>query len=371
MDYDNRIKNYNILDGKLKDKDDCLKKETSTIVGKGGSAFIYVKNVTINNNDVIVSLKEQKIVGGNRRKLILEYEILKKCTKLVLDGITQNLPMIYDMYICEQNKFVFYNELATGDFVRWCYQKHTIDEWKSFLFQFWAGVYTLQKYLKLVHNDLRLGNVLYHKINISSNKTEYWKYIIDGKEYYIPNTGYVFVIWDFGSSDLIQSDNDVNKNKLNLNIDLHFFHDLYNRLRVLVLSENYNICELEQYFKTTREVNYMNAKKKECEKKFKKSCRFDEKYKISLIYYLIENDIPDVNYTAKSEESYKLPPPEIMKMLKELSDRNYRYEDVLRFIYKPKSANIKKQINSPNLLIEQYFSEFKVVQPKYTHEFII
>lgn len=364
MNYKNRIAQYNILNNNLKDKNDCLKKEISHAVEKGGSAYIFNKNVSINNTNYTISLKEQEITNKNKSKLVQEYEILKKCTDLVINQPNQNLPIIYDLYICDKSKMVFYDELASGNFIHWCYQEHSVDEWKSFLFQLWAGVYSLQKHLKLVHNDLRMGNVLFHKIN--NKQEEYWKYKIDENEYYIPNCGYVFIIWDFGSSNLIQSDNDPNKKKLDLNLDLHFFHDLYNRLRVLALTENFDIEELQKYFRTNEELEYLNHKKEECRRRF--GDRFEEKYKISLVYYLIEND-KNVEYISK-QNSIQLPPEKIMNILKSLSKNNYNYDDVIKFLYQPGKINLKKKINSPNQLIKQYFSNYKEVK-EYTHEFII
>lgn len=44
------------------------------------------------------------------------------------------------------------------------------------------------------HNDLHAGNVLVHKIKPGG----YFLYKINNKNYYVPNLGYVFLLWDFG-----------------------------------------------------------------------------------------------------------------------------------------------------------------------------
>lgn len=372
MNYNNRINYYNQLNNNVKSNDDC--KSKNIIITKGGHSTICKKVIYINDNILELSLKEQivnKTILQNKYnindKVWLEYFILKKCTELVLNKHTQNLPMIYDINICiDDEKLIFYNELATGDFINWCYSDHTEEEWLSFLFQFWIGLYTLQKHLKLVHNDLRLGNILYHKIN-TDNK--YWKYNVENTEYYIPNTGYVFVIWDFGSSNLIKDDSkDINKDKFDLNIDLHFFHDLYNRLRVILLLEMYSINELECLFVSEKEIGYVKNKKNECEKRFRKAGRFDEKYKIALIYYLIENnkfddlikdkkDKKDIKNTEDDKKIIKLPPKKIMDLLKELSDENYHYEDVLKLLYGEK-IYLKHKIPSPISYINKYFKNY-------------
>jgi hypothetical protein len=365
MNYKNRLLIYNNLHEKINNKDDCSGK--NEFLGKGGHSIIYKKKIPHSDIPVEISIKEQKVNDmiisnkfNNKFKIWLEYDILKKSTDLILNGITQNLPMIYDLYICNDNsKLLFYNELADGSFLDWCLEEHTDDEWKSFIFQFWVGVYTLQKYLKLVHNDLRLGNVLFHKIKKTD---EYWKYTIDDIEYYIPNEGYVFVIWDFGSSNLIDIQ-PINKTKLDLNIDLHFFHDLFNRLRVLYLLDNFSISELETFFTSDKDLQYTKEKKSECSKRFGHT-RYEEKYKIALIYYLIENnkfdELKSKYISNKKNKSIKLPSGNIMKLLKELSDNNYNYDDVIKIISNPKS-NIRgnKKIVSPNKLIQKYFSEYR------------
>lgn len=388
MSYTNRIEYYNKLNDKIKDNSDCLTlarlqtqlTNKNTFITTGGHSTIYKKTVNIDNDSIDIAIKEQaedKMV--NKKHIVwVEYGVLKKCNELVLKKVTQNLPLIYDMNICKNdNKIIFYNELASGDFIDWLYDDHSEDEWMSFLFQFWCGLYVLQKHVKLVHNDLRLGNVLYHKINkdkVNINKDkvninkEYWKYTIDGIDYFIPNEGYVFIIWDFGSSDLIDSNTsqDVRYNKLKANIDLHFFHDLYNRIRVLILMDKYSLSELESFFKTSDEVYYLKGKKNECEMKFRKYGRYDEKCKIAMIYYLIENNrFDELNKKSVNKDIdkiVKLPPLKIMKLLKELSDNNYDYNDVLKMIYNPK-YQIRQTLQSPNTLIAKYFNEYKNEQP--------
>lgn len=369
MSYDNRINYYNLLNNNLKDDNDCLGKNIP--LKKGGHGSIYKKIIKKDNKIFEISIKEQKTDKNTinnkfniNNKIWLEYDILKKSTELNLNKTTQNLPIIYDYNICKtENTILLYNELATGSFLDWCYESHTEDEWKSFLFQFWVGIYTLQKYLRLVHNDLRLGNVLYHKIEKKEN--EYWKYSIDGTDYYIPNEGYVFIIWDFGSSNLIKSDTDVNKQKLDLNIDLHFFHDLYNRLRVLLLLDKYTTKELETMFISNKEVEYIKNKKQECERRFRRDGRYDEKYKIALVYYLIENNkFDELNKKQKItiNKVVQIPPDNIMNILKDLSENNYNYDDVLKILYKS-SYKIKQVIPSPKILIGKYFNEYKIKKP--------
>lgn len=366
MDYNTRIAYYNILHNNMKDIKDCL--STNPLLKQGGHAIIYKKTINKDDKKIDISLKEQKANKfildnkfNKKNKIWLEYYILEECTKLVLNKVTQNLPLLYDINICDkEEKIIFYNELANGDFIDWACYDHSEEEWESFLFQFWIGLYTLQKHLKFVHNDLRLGNVLYHKIHKSN---DYWNYNINNVDYYVPNEGYVFVIWDFGSANLIESPTDINKNKLDLNIDLHFFHDLYNRIRMILLFEKYTIDELAKFFVTPTELNYVKEKTNECTRRFMKTGRFEEKCKIALIYYLLEtdqfDDLMKKSHIAQTTQTMKLPPKNIMNLLKELSDNNYNYDDVLKIIFNP-TFKIKNTMSPPNILIEKYFSKYKV-----------
>ena len=375
MDYNNRIILYDTLHNKLKNGNDCSDKlsDNYILLNEGGFSINYKKQISLNNNIFNYALKIQKTKHfiikekfNTKFNLWREYDILSKCTKLVLNKVTCNLPMIYDLQICEkEDKVIFYNELANGSFINWIYLEHSEEEWESFLFQFWMGMFVLQKHFKIIHNDLRFGNVLYHE----TNKATY-KYVINDKEYYLQNCGYNFVIWDFGGAKFV-TDNEVDKKKLDYSTDLHFFHDAYNRLRVLMLLNKYTEEELERFFVTPEDFEYMRSKRDECERRFRKMGRYDEKCKIAFVYYLIEHGRFDELYKAKkgnlSESSVvKMPPPKIMKLLKELSDEyNYAYDDIIQF-----NMKMEKKIPSIEFLIDKYFSKFNK-QMKYDHEFVV
>jgi hypothetical protein len=379
LDYESRIILYHALHNKLKNNDDCkdnLPENSPNIyilLNEGGFSTNWKKQISLNNHKYNYALKIQNVKPfiikdkfNTKYNLWREYDILGKCTNLVLNKVTCNLPLLYDLKICEnESRVIFYNELANGSFIDWIYMEHTIGEWESFLFQLWMGMFILQKHLKLVHNDLRFGNVLYHETNNAIHK-----YIIGDKEYYVPNHGYTFVIWDFGGAKLDNDTDNITKQKLEYSTDLHFFHDAYNRLRVLMLLNKYTGIELESFFTTGKDFEYMKNKREECERRFRRMGRYDEKCKIALVYYLIENGRFDELYNAKKDnlsgdKIVKIPPPEIMKILKELSENyNYEYDDIIQF-----NTKMKKKIPSLEFLIEKYFSKFHSKQ-KYDMEFI-
>jgi hypothetical protein len=373
LDYENRIMLYDTLRNKLQDDKDCLDDLKCTLLNTGGFSSNWIKQITINNVKFSYALKIQCVkpyVIKNKYDTNLnvwrEYDILKKCTKLVIDKISCNLPIIYDLKVCEvENKIIIYNELANGSFTDWILMEHTEDEWLSFLFQLWVSLYSLQKHLKLVHNDLRFGNVLYHVTNNVTNK-----YTINNKSYYMANNGYTFVIWDYGGAKIDDGNDKITKQKLAYSTDLHFFHDTYNRIRVLILLNKYTAEELGKFFVTLEDLKYVKEAQNECEIRFRKSGRYEEKCKIALIYYLIENNRFEELYKAKKDNLsetnvVKMPPAKIMKLLKELSENyNYNYTDIIQF-----NKNMKKVIPSVDFLIEKYFSKY-MTETKYHMEFV-
>lgn len=379
LDYENRIILYNALHNKLKNSTDCKDNlpdnfpDIYILLNSGGFSTNWKKFLILNNHKYYYALKIQLVKPyimdnkfNTKFNLWREYDILGKCTNLVLNKVSCNLPLLYDLKICEkENKVIFYNELANGSFIDWIFMSHTEGEWESFIFQLWMGMFVLQKHLKLVHNDLRFGNVLYHETNNATHK-----YVIGNKEYYMPNCGYTFVIWDFGGAKLDDNSDNITKQKLNYSTDLHFFHDAYNRLRVLMLLNKYTGSELESFFTTETDFAYMKSKQTECEKRFRRMGRYDEKCKIALVYYLIENGRFDELYEAKQsnlseDKIVRMPPPNIMKLLKELSEEyNYNYDDIIQF-----NTKMEKKIPSIEFMIEKYFNKFHKKQA-YSMEFI-
>lgn len=85
---------------------------------------------------------------------------------------------------------------------------HTRAVWESVLFQILVALYVMQ--LKgLIINNFRIDrNVFIKDISTGGPVTNYWKYKIDGIEYYIPNYGYLVMIdTNFRDFDTVCPDN--------------------------------------------------------------------------------------------------------------------------------------------------------------------
>jgi hypothetical protein len=354
MDFNNRINYYHKLKIECKNNSDCWNNLSNKykIIGRGKQATVYEKNI----QNISIAVKDQKIKNKfDQRRISNEYLILKEITKFVLNHTTQNLPLMYQSCLCrENNKSLFYLELAHGDLIVWVHHHHGENEWMSFLFQIWTALYTLQKHLKMVHGDLKYANILYYKTN--KNNNEYWKYTIDNVSYYIPNEGYVFVIADFGISEIISDTRNPKSSMLKYNTDLYFLNDLYYGLKVLILTEKYTTTQLEKLFDDKKDMYYLTTLNK----------KHPEKYKKALAYYLIEKNKDDKLY---DEYQYMLPPLNVMNIFEELHKKNYTFEDYVRIREDPSFVPLSI-LDSSRVLIDKYFSQYTKKQ-NYSLEFVI
>ena len=82
---------------------------------------------------------------------------------------------------------------------------HSEKVWKSVLFQLMAALYVMQINNIYIDNFSLKTNVFIKDLSVNGNVTNYWKYIVDGCEFYIPNHGYMTII-DSNYKDLSQSE---------------------------------------------------------------------------------------------------------------------------------------------------------------------
>ena len=145
--------------------------------------------------------------------LWVELLCMKLCNILVENNVVPNLPVYVNYFYCNSCTYenpvlkpknnspciILINELATeGDLSNWTKIPRTPQEWVNAYFQIFVGLYAMQKYFDITHHDLHWNNVLVHKVAPGG----YWRYVIDGKTYDVPNLGYLFVLWDFGLAQI-------------------------------------------------------------------------------------------------------------------------------------------------------------------------
>jgi hypothetical protein len=153
-----------------------------------------------------------------------ELEILKDLTKIVIELKCPHFPISFGSLKCDstiksnnpdeysivknkhnnknhfpelitRNKLLLIqlNELAAGDLHSILIAGNKPDFYNIFT-QIFIALMFFHTYTNCYHGDPHTGNFLYHKIKPGG----YLHYNIYGKDYYIENQGYLWVIWDFG-----------------------------------------------------------------------------------------------------------------------------------------------------------------------------
>lgn len=81
---------------------------------------------------------------------------------------------------------------------------HTYNEWINIIFQIMAALYTMQLYGIYIKNFKLENNILIKDLSVRGAITNYWKYKINGIDYYLPNLGYLIMI-DSNFKDLVNN----------------------------------------------------------------------------------------------------------------------------------------------------------------------
>lgn len=165
---------------------------------------IILKGGAINNHDGTNELVES-LVGYNKNDVI--YGNKNKNQNKNQKGGVQNIVLNPNAYL--GRAMVAMTEAPTYNLFGWTsktYQRegninrqintgfHLDKVWYSVLFQIFTALYTMQ-----IHNicfeDFSVEDNVYIKdINVYGAATKFWKYRIDGIDYYVPNYGYVALI---------------------------------------------------------------------------------------------------------------------------------------------------------------------------------
>lgn len=174
------------------------------------SIKLAVKQVPLKQDDfnTITSIESKKAL--NRSSVWSELLLLKLVSVLNTEDICPHLPQMFAYYICNDCKYrnkniqsedpncvIIVTELADGDLQNLLMKiQPDVEVMKNIYFQIYMGIYCMNKFFGIYHEDLHQDNVLYHIIP----KGGYIRYIIDDVSIVIPNIGYLALIWDFGLS---------------------------------------------------------------------------------------------------------------------------------------------------------------------------
>jgi serine/threonine protein kinase len=198
-------------------------------IGKGSFGQIYRATINTGNDDELV-IKEaylrpdekrilKKATGQNQRWETIqknsyphENRILDLVNQLLLHRRCPNFVYVYNMAMCDGCKvqrlfdkgpptsgscYVTFMESATTDL------KHVellnFEEQLSVLYQLLIAVYAIHRYYAIWHRDIKTSNVFVAQIKPGG----YFEYVIDGKTYYVKNTGVVAYLADFGVAEVM------------------------------------------------------------------------------------------------------------------------------------------------------------------------
>jgi hypothetical protein len=200
-----------------------------------------------------------------------EIEILKKITREVIELKCPHFPISYGYLRCDNttlksnnsddysiikdkhldsnllpeiinknNKiYIQINELASGDFLNILITtKHNL---LNNIVQMFISIMFFHNATNYYHYDSHPGNFLYHKIKPGG----YFHYNIYGKDFYLENIGYLWMIWDFG---LVKSFKEAKKEKISINYDYYkYINDLDKIIKAIKFKK---LTPLEKSIKT-------------------------------------------------------------------------------------------------------------------------
>ena len=336
MEYRHNIKNNNNLINLSECKKKIYDRSNNVFLGKGGQGTVYkIESPTCGG--CVLKVYHNKT---ENKQIYREINILDRVKKIIDDNICPNFLYYYDFFKISENNNIKMNilmEYADGDLEKWVRENHNNTEWTSMIFQFVCGVHVIQKYLKGFHSDLKPKNIFFIKINKSEN--EFFEYIINTKSYYLPNTGYLFLLADYGHfQSLFFDDNDMSQDDIQSaireNQDFDFMRDFLKRIQVTNLLKKYNLEKLNEKFKNNlkyqtyykKELNIINKEMKKYPKQVK-----DKFMNRNLLYFCLEEnlinydmEIKDIKDIKDSSSQEQILPDNTIKELLEtvLSDKD-------------------------------------------------
>lgn len=325
-------------------------------LGEGAKGKIYKlidtkNNISLSTKIMIVDDRNTKYIMDLKSPRWREVKLLLGFRNDVKNNKIRNLPLMYGYQVCRLRNFnaiVIYYEYFDDILKNWLSEKHTDEEWISLVLQILITIKFLREKYKMTHNDLTWVNIMFNNIK----KGGEWKYITKDYELYIPNTGYEFIFWDFGSSKSYNFPQRKYEEKFlnetfNGKRDQKYILDITKRIKMNHIINRYSFEELKKKCKKYGFCKYLQETTKETEEKFK---RFSDKSRMnyviskSLAFYLVENNKYDDLIKEKLKKVYDieddlvLPSKEIQNKLEEIVEKDFE--------------------SSIDNVIKKYFSEY-------------
>jgi len=201
---------------------------------------------------VMLKLLSEFVISGQTPHIVLPIGSFNtSITPFVKLAKTFSESKKFEQFLEKYEKKEYYDEVsvlisewANGgdllDYIRDNYKTMKVKEWRVIFFQILSVLAVIQKkYPAFRHNDLKPNNILVQVSEIN-NKTLKFRYVINGKEYYVPNIGAQIKLWDFDFAcipDIVENSkvdaewtNKINiKAEQNKYYDVHYFFNTFTR----------------------------------------------------------------------------------------------------------------------------------------------
>ena len=179
----------------------------------------FLKVNRLRNRDIVSKgEKAQKVIINNLYKAEMrEYLVsLQKYSTKDLTELVKGLDINQPSNKC----LLALTEAGAQDMISWATRQyednglakkmintgyHSYEVWKSILFQLYHALMTMYKYgISYANFDLEV-NVKIKSLKYDDTNRGYWKYKVNGVDFYIPNYGYLVLI-DSGFTDVVSND---------------------------------------------------------------------------------------------------------------------------------------------------------------------
>lgn len=164
-----------------------LVSDNNIIIAHKHSLLSKIPNVTA----MIKNPFSRRALGN---EVMIEFAAGLLLNQLVLQNVSPHFMILYDVEITKKDLVLYFEYINGGTIEQWAKTKRPASQWFNAMFQIMAALYVMMQYFNMSHTDLHANNVMFNKVKPGG----YWKYIIDGNEYIVPNLGYVFYIIDYG-----------------------------------------------------------------------------------------------------------------------------------------------------------------------------
>jgi hypothetical protein len=320
---------YNIYNNNLTK---CIKYVDSmekNIIGSGKDGIVY--KLESSCSSFILKVYNNN-TSDEKNRVYREINILDRVKYLIDKKISPHFIYFYDFLKNKKNNISIIMHYADGNLNDWLNITHSKSEWKSFIFQILIAIYTMQKYLKGYHSQLYPKNIYYIKI---PKDNTYFQYNIDNNIYYLKNTGYLFIIANFGNFQSTFFDNnnvtDIELNHaIRHNHDFNYIKNIFINIQVNYLIKKYTITSLTNKFKNN--INYMNYLKNN-----------NDLY--DLIFYCLQNNL----FSKKNLNKDILPNKKIIKLFNDVFNSSHKITDILYQYFSKYTQNKKNIIDVYNL----------------------